>query len=175
MISTASSTLKALTSSRLRCSSSAMRLVELDAGRHPRVIELGCHGPGVFHGFGQLVAGVDGLHRALGHAHGAVDALGGVDDELVTGVVDAVYRTRPPTSRVLGADTQFGYHVSHDPPFHQRQMPQEPVYQHFSTSAGQHSGLVIGTGRARACRPVPPRIPWLAFRPAEGVTSRASP
>src|SRR5688572_28837367 len=109
MISTASSTLKALTSSRLRRFNSVMiRLVDLDAGRDARVVELGGSGLGVLHLFGDLVARIDGLHRAFRHTHGAIYALSGVDHELVIGVVDAVHRARPYASRVLRADTQFG-------------------------------------------------------------------
>src|SRR5687768_18375568 len=71
MISTASSTLKALTSSRLRCFSFAMiRLVDFDARRDARVVELGGPGLGMLHLFGDLVARIDGLHRAFRHAHG---------------------------------------------------------------------------------------------------------
>src|SRR5918994_4390218 len=114
MISTASSTLRVLTSSRLRRFISAMiRLVDFDAGRDVRVVELGCPGLGMLHRFGNLVARIDGLHRAFWHAHGAVDALGGVDHELVIGVVDAVHRARPYASRVLRADTQFGDNIGH--------------------------------------------------------------
>src|SRR4028118_763425 len=72
MISTASSTLKALTSSRLRCFISAtthrprsvVLRVDLDARRGRRVVELGGPGHVVLHVFRNLVAGVDGLYRA---------------------------------------------------------------------------------------------------------------
>src|SRR3712207_1653368 len=86
MISTASSTLRAFTSSRPRCFSSATilaRLVELDAGRGARVVELCGLRDVALHLLGDLVAGVDGLDRALGHAHRAVYALLGVDQVLV--------------------------------------------------------------------------------------------
>src|SRR5687768_2846254 len=67
----------------------------------------------MLHLFGDLVVRIYGLHRALWHAHGAVDALGGVDHELVIGVVDAIHRARPYAGRVLRADTQFGDNIGH--------------------------------------------------------------
>src|SRR5215211_1745082 len=93
--------------------SRVIRLVDFDARRDVRVVELGGPGLGMLHLFGDLVARIDGLHRAFWHAHGAVDALSRVDHELVISVVDAVHRTRPYASRVLGADTQFGNDIGH--------------------------------------------------------------
>src|SRR5215208_7645775 len=120
MISTASSALRAFTSSRLRCFISAtlspkivVRLVELDARRGPRVVELGGLGDVVLHVLGDLVVGVDGFDRALGHAHGAVDALLGVDQIMVSLIVDAVNRARTHACGVLRADTRFGNNVGH--------------------------------------------------------------
>src|SRR5918992_4444425 len=90
-----------------------MQLIDLDAWRDPRVVELGGLGDVVLHVFGDLIVGVDGLHRALGQAHGAVDALLGVDHEVVALVVDAVNRAHRYASSVLRADTRFGYNVGH--------------------------------------------------------------
>src|ERR671916_3247613 len=90
-----------------------MQLIDLEAWRDPRVVELGGLGDVVLHVFGDLVVGVDGLHRALGQAHGAVYALLGVDHEVVARVVDAVNRARPHASGVLRADTRFSYNVGH--------------------------------------------------------------
>src|SRR5918997_1029986 len=127
MISTASSTLRALTSSRLRCFSSAMildRLVELDARRGARVVELGGLRGVALHLVGDLVAGVDSLHRTLGHAHGAVYALLGVDQVLVARVVDAVHRARPHPCGVLRTDTRFGDNVGkYRPSLSRRRQP----------------------------------------------------
>src|SRR5918997_5635017 len=115
MISTVSSALKALTSSRLRCFNSAMivRLVLFEARRNPRVVELGGLCDVVLHVLWNLVVGVDGLHRTLGHAHAAVNALRGVDQVVVSLVIDAINGARRNASSVLRADTRFGYHVGH--------------------------------------------------------------
>ena len=97
----------------LRVPSGVIRLIDFDARGDVRVVELGGLAYVVLHLFGDLVARIDGLHRALWHAHGAVYALGRVDHELVIGVVDAVHRARPYASRVLRADTQFGNNIGH--------------------------------------------------------------
>src|SRR5215218_11301156 len=97
----------------LRVPSGVVRLIDFDARGDFRVVELGGLAYVVLHVFGDLVARIDGLHRAFWHAHGAVDALSRVDHELVIGVVDAVHRTRPYASCVLGADTQFGNNIGH--------------------------------------------------------------
>src|SRR5215204_4669982 len=97
----------------LRVPSGVIRLIDFDARGDVRVVELGGLAYVVLHVFGDLVARIDGLHRALWHAHGAVYALGRVDHELVIGVVDAVHRARPYASRVLRADTQFGNNIGH--------------------------------------------------------------
>src|SRR5215203_1969073 len=97
----------------LRVPSGVIRLIDFDARGDVRVVELGGLAYVVLHLFGDLVARIDGLHRALWHAHGAVDALGGVDHELVIGVVDAVHWARPYAGRVLRADTQFGNNIGH--------------------------------------------------------------
>jgi hypothetical protein len=100
----------------LRVPSGVIRLIDFDARGDFRVVELGGLAYVVLHLFGDLVARIDGLHWALWHAHGAVDALGGVDHELVIGVVDAIHRARPYASGVLRADTQFGNNVGHGLP-----------------------------------------------------------
>ena len=97
----------------LRVPSEVVRLIDFDARGDVRVVQLGGLAYVVLHLFGDLVARIDGLHRALWHAHGTVDALGGVDHELVIGVVDAIHRARPYASRVLRADTQFGDNIGH--------------------------------------------------------------
>ena len=56
---------------------------------------------------------VDGVHRALGDAHGAVDALVGVDGEKVGAFAEAVDRTNVHTVGVLTLDTGFGDYVRH--------------------------------------------------------------
>src|SRR5215204_6372153 len=97
----------------LRVPSGVIRLIDFDARGDVRVVELGGLAYVVLHLFGDLVARIDGLHRALWHAHGAVDALSGVDHELVIGVVDAIHWARPYAGRVLRADTQFGNNIGH--------------------------------------------------------------
>src|SRR5918994_7644283 len=119
MISTASSTLKFFTSSRLRCFISAMihrpikSLVGSPARRDPRVVVLGGLGGVLLQMLGDLVARVDGLYRTLWKAHGAVDAFLGIYQVVVPPVIDAVHRTRPHTSGVLRAYARFGYNVGH--------------------------------------------------------------
>jgi hypothetical protein len=97
----------------LRVPSGVVRLIDFDARGDFRVVELGGLAYVVLHVFGDLVARIDGFHRAFWHAHGAVDALSRVDHELVIGVVDAIHRARPYASRVLRADTQFGNNIGH--------------------------------------------------------------
>src|SRR5918994_1866463 len=82
----------------LRVPSGVVRLIDFDARGNVRVVELGGLAYVVLHLFGDLVARIDGLHRALWHAHGAVDAL---------------HRARPYASRVLRTDTQFGNNIGH--------------------------------------------------------------
>src|ERR687889_917697 len=107
-----------------------MQLIDLKARRDPRVVELGGLGDVVLHVFGDLVVGVDGLYRALGHAHGAVYALRGVDDELVPGVVDAVNRAHPHASGILRADTRFDNNVGH----YRSSSPEHPYSRPVPTS-----------------------------------------
>src|SRR5215210_4108537 len=90
-----------------------MQLINLDARRDPRVVELAGLGDVMLHVFGDFVVGVDGLHRALGHAHRAVYALRGVYDEVVPTVIDAVNRAHPYASGILRADTRFDNNVGH--------------------------------------------------------------
>src|SRR5215208_8137685 len=69
------------------------------------------------HLLGNLVLGVNGLHRALGLAGPAIDTLFGVDKELVPAVVDAVHRADLHAGLVLRADARLGDYVGHmDPP-----------------------------------------------------------
>src|SRR5918992_373605 len=65
------------------------------------------------HVLGDLILGVDGLDRALRLAGSAVDALLGVDHEVVARVVDAVHGTDLDAALVLGADARFRYDVGH--------------------------------------------------------------
>ena len=60
-----------------------------------------------------LVLGVDGFDRTLRLAGPAVDALLGVDHEMVPGVVDAVHRTNLDAALVLRADARLRDNVSH--------------------------------------------------------------
>ena len=57
--------------------------------------------------------GQDGLRRALGLAHPAVDALVGMDDEHVVAFVEAVHGTHFHAVHVLALDAVFGDDVSH--------------------------------------------------------------
>jgi hypothetical protein len=62
---------------------------------------------------GDFVLGVDSLDRALRLAGAAVDALFGVDHEVVAGVVDTVDRADLDATLVLRADTRLRNHVGH--------------------------------------------------------------
>src|SRR5919112_914639 len=63
------------------------------------------------HVVGDFVLGVDGLDRALGFAGAAIDALFGVDHEVVAGVVDAIDRADLDATLVLGADARLRDHI----------------------------------------------------------------
>src|SRR5918993_5738532 len=65
---------------------------------------VGVFGYVALHLLGDLVLGVDGLHRALRLTSPAVYALLGVYEELVSSVVDAVHRTDLNTGLVLRPD-----------------------------------------------------------------------
>ena len=67
-----------------------------------------------FHLLGNLVLGVDGLHRTLGLAGPAIDTLFGVDNELVPAVIDAVDRADLYAGLVLRADARLGDYVGHN-------------------------------------------------------------
>jgi hypothetical protein len=62
---------------------------------------------------GQLILGIDGVHRTFGDANIAVDALVGIDDQEVRSFVKAGYGTDLCAIRVLAANTAFGNHVGH--------------------------------------------------------------
>src|SRR5215210_3306485 len=66
------------------------------------------------HVVGDFVLGVDSLDRAFWLAGPAVDALFGVDHEVVAGVVDAVDRADLDAALVLGADTRFRDHIGQE-------------------------------------------------------------
>src|SRR4051812_47587613 len=68
--------------------------------------ELHLVGRGVF-------LGVDRVHRAFGDAHGAVDALVGVDHEEIGPFAEAVHGADVHAVGVLAADTGFGDDVGH--------------------------------------------------------------
>src|ERR671932_1118113 len=71
----------------------------------------------LLHILGDLILGVDRFDRALRLAGTAIDALFGVDQELIPAVVDAVHRTHLDAALVLRADAGLGYNVGHmDPP-----------------------------------------------------------
>src|SRR5215207_5671577 len=65
------------------------------------------------HLLGDLILGVDRLHRALGLASPTVYALFGVDQELVSAVVDAVNRTNLHTRLILCTDAGLGDYIGH--------------------------------------------------------------
>src|ERR671932_1815601 len=67
----------------------------------------------LLHILGDLVLGVDRLDRALRLTGTAIDALFGVDQELIPTVVDAVHRTHLNAALVLRADAGLGYDVGH--------------------------------------------------------------
>ncbi len=61
----------------------------------------------------QVFLGVDGVHRALGNTHRAVDALIGVDGQEVGAFAEAVDGADIHTIGVLAGDTGFGDDVRH--------------------------------------------------------------
>jgi hypothetical protein len=63
---------------------------------------------------GQVFFGINGVDRALGDAHGAVDALIGVDGQEVGAFAEAVHRANVHTVGVFALDTGFGNNVGHD-------------------------------------------------------------
>jgi hypothetical protein len=58
--------------------------------------------------------GEDGIDRAFGDAHGAVDAFIGVDGQEVGAFAEAVHRANVHTVGVFALDTGFGNNVGHD-------------------------------------------------------------
>src|SRR5437867_9066530 len=67
----------------------------------------------VFRLFRRLVLGEDRLHRAHGLAGPAVDALVGVDEELVGPLVDAIHWADLDAGLVLDVDARLDDHVRH--------------------------------------------------------------
>src|SRR6266446_9178230 len=67
----------------------------------------------VFRLFRRLVLGEDRLHRAHGLAGPAVDALVGVDEELVRPLVDAIHWADLDAGLVLDVDARLDDHVRH--------------------------------------------------------------
>ncbi|CAM2178786.1 hypothetical protein PSAC2689_30130 [Paraburkholderia sacchari] len=57
--------------------------------------------------------GVDGIHRAFGNAHGAVDALVRVDREEVGTFAKAVHRAHIDAVGIAALDAAFGHNVGH--------------------------------------------------------------
>ncbi|CAM2158141.1 hypothetical protein PT2222_40139 [Paraburkholderia tropica] len=57
--------------------------------------------------------GVNGVHRALSHAHGAVDALVRVDREEVGTFAKAVHRAHIDAVGIAALDAAFGHNVGH--------------------------------------------------------------
>jgi hypothetical protein len=62
---------------------------------------------------GQVFFGVDRVDRALGNAHGAIDALVGVDGQKVGAFTEAVDRANVHTVGVFALDAGFGNNVGH--------------------------------------------------------------
>jgi hypothetical protein len=82
-----------------------------------------------------LVLGVDGLNRALRLTRPAVNALLGVDHELIPTVVDAVDRTDLDTGLVLGTYTRLRNDVGHLFCLLPRGQPIAPFYTQFVSPA----------------------------------------
>src|SRR5690606_8529497 len=62
---------------------------------------------------GQVFLGENGIGRAFGHTHGAVDALVGVDHKEIGTLTEAIHGTDVHAVRVLAVATVFGTDVSH--------------------------------------------------------------
>jgi hypothetical protein len=77
--------------------------------------------PEAFPLLGQVVAAEDGGDRANGNTRAAVDALDGVDEELIVGIstglvglgVDTVYGASVHTSPIFSANTWFRDYIRH--------------------------------------------------------------
>jgi hypothetical protein len=71
--------------------------------------------------FGQVVAAEDRGNRADGNTRATVNALDGIDEELIVGFgailvslgVDTIYRTSVHTRPILGANTGFRDYIRH--------------------------------------------------------------
>src|SRR6266852_2481464 len=96
----------------------------------------------VFRLFRRLVLGEDRLHRAHGLAGPAVDALVGVDEELVGPLVDAIHWADLDAGLVLDVDARLDDHVRHRI---------SPLYRAGPASFGElwpaHSSFKVGKGR----------------------------
>jgi hypothetical protein len=62
---------------------------------------------------GHIFLGINGIDRALRDAHGAVDALIGVDGQEVGAFAEAVHGADINTVGVFAADAGFGDNVGH--------------------------------------------------------------
>ncbi|GLR26686.1 hypothetical protein GCM10007875_17760 [Limnobacter litoralis] len=58
--------------------------------------------------------GVNGVYRALGNAHGAIDALIWVDDQKVWAFTEAIDWANVYTVGVFAFDARLGHYVCHD-------------------------------------------------------------
>src|SRR5712692_1796838 len=111
------------------------------AGLDPGVVdeELLVQRDEVFRLFRRLVLGEDRLHRAHGLAGPAVDALVGVDEELVRPLVDAVNWADLDAGLVLDVDARLDDHVRHRI---------SPLYRAGPASFGElwpaHSSFKVG-------------------------------
>jgi hypothetical protein len=63
--------------------------------------------------FGHVFFGVNGVHRALGDTHGAVDALIGIDGEKVGAFAKAVHGADVDAIGVFALDAGFGDGMGH--------------------------------------------------------------
>jgi hypothetical protein len=62
---------------------------------------------------GHVFLGQDGVDRALGDAHRAVDALVGIDGQEIRALAEAIDRANIDAIGVLAADARFGDDVGH--------------------------------------------------------------
>jgi hypothetical protein len=62
----------------------------------------------------QIFLGIDRVDGAFGNAHGAIDALIGIDGQEVRAFAEAVHRANVHAVGVLALDTGFGNNMGHD-------------------------------------------------------------